>query len=342
MFGRLVCVVLTGGCLATMTADAWAQGSGPSQVTIGSRFLNAEQSPLEAFGIDFDFSVNVAVGTIFSRDYKPDVNQTSSNGRTDMAYPSNSGTGGFGEVRADFGPLFIGARVLAGGGTEIVHNGELDNNTNGPDSIFRVRREAAASLIVGGSTIIIGGVNDDGRNRNGDRIPFLGDLPFLGALFRNAGANEVESPLQIFLRPRTAPDPSAYAPASPRIDLDDVPGLVAAAPMGQGTGFAPPDKTGRVVLSPWFGVRWEEAKLSLDVTEGGTTYRFRKNDDYTALTFGVDLQAYLTNNVFVRGSWIRDRVPDFGIEGQAINFHTATAGSENIDSFGLAVGMDLN
>lgn len=52
-----------------------------------------------------------------------------------------------------------------------------------------------------GVTIIIGGLSKDKRDKTVKKIPFLGDIPFLGALFRSASDNLTKSDLIILLTP---------------------------------------------------------------------------------------------------------------------------------------------
>ncbi len=52
-----------------------------------------------------------------------------------------------------------------------------------------------------GSTIIVGGLNGSRYSDAVDKIPLLGDIPLLGALFRNQATSRSESSLFVFIRP---------------------------------------------------------------------------------------------------------------------------------------------
>ncbi len=47
--------------------------------------------------------------------------------------------------------------------------------------------------------MVIGGLIDSDESRSLSKIPFLGDLPVLGAFFRSVRASKTETELMIFL-----------------------------------------------------------------------------------------------------------------------------------------------
>ena len=66
-----------------------------------------------------------------------------------------------------------------------------------------LQREAETVLIVpDGSTAVIGGIYSRTTSRNRRQIPFFGDIPVLGALFRARQVRDERSELLIFLTPR--------------------------------------------------------------------------------------------------------------------------------------------
>ena len=60
----------------------------------------------------------------------------------------------------------------------------------------------AKVLVADGETIVIGGVFTNTQSKSVDKVPFLGDLPFLGRLFRRDLVQDKKSELLIFLTPR--------------------------------------------------------------------------------------------------------------------------------------------
>lgn len=57
-------------------------------------------------------------------------------------------------------------------------------------------------LVNNGQTVVIGGIYQNSRLRTVTKVPFLGDIPILGYLFRNTSVNNTRSELLIFLTPR--------------------------------------------------------------------------------------------------------------------------------------------
>lgn len=60
----------------------------------------------------------------------------------------------------------------------------------------------AKVLAADGETIVIGGVFSNTQSKQVEKVPFLGDLPFLGRLFRRDTVSDHKSELLIFLTPR--------------------------------------------------------------------------------------------------------------------------------------------
>lgn len=60
--------------------------------------------------------------------------------------------------------------------------------------------------VADGETIVIGGVYSTSQNNVVDKVPFLGDLPYVGRLFRRDALQEKKSELLVFLTPRIMSD----------------------------------------------------------------------------------------------------------------------------------------
>ncbi|MGW7776193.1 type IV pilus secretin PilQ [Pseudomonas machongensis] len=60
--------------------------------------------------------------------------------------------------------------------------------------------------VADGETIVIGGVYSTSHNNAVDKVPFLGDLPYVGRLFRRDVLQEKKSELLVFLTPRIMSD----------------------------------------------------------------------------------------------------------------------------------------
>ena len=64
------------------------------------------------------------------------------------------------------------------------------------------REVTTAVLVEDGQTVVIGGVYEFRDRTDLDKVPFLGDLPFLGNLFRNKGRTKEKAELLVFVTPK--------------------------------------------------------------------------------------------------------------------------------------------
>ena len=70
------------------------------------------------------------------------------------------------------------------------------------DDLILNKREIETTLTVDdGQIAVIGGLLDDNESRTLEKIPVLGDIPGLGALFRNKARSRTKRNLMIFIRP---------------------------------------------------------------------------------------------------------------------------------------------
>jgi type IV pilus assembly protein PilQ len=78
--------------------------------------------------------------------------------------------------------------------TEIIGIGLIPN--------LAKREVTTAVLIEDGQTVVIGGVYEFSDRNSVSKVPFLGDLPILGNLFRTKSRNKAKAELLIFVTPR--------------------------------------------------------------------------------------------------------------------------------------------
>ena len=64
------------------------------------------------------------------------------------------------------------------------------------------REVNTAVLIDDGQTVVIGGVYEFSDSTDIAKIPFLGDIPFIGNLFRNKNRTKQKAELLIFVTPK--------------------------------------------------------------------------------------------------------------------------------------------
>ena len=85
-----------------------------------------------------------------------------------------------------------------------------NNNTSAPggdgsvltaNMAYFERRSAQTQVTVGdGSTVVMGGMIDERTETFRDQVPFLGDIPYLGRLFRTEGSRTAKKNLTIFVK----------------------------------------------------------------------------------------------------------------------------------------------
>lgn len=65
------------------------------------------------------------------------------------------------------------------------------------------RREVNTAVLVGdGETVVIGGVYEFNDRESVAKVPFLGDIPFLGNLFKKRGRSKEKAELLVFVTPK--------------------------------------------------------------------------------------------------------------------------------------------
>ena len=86
------------------------------------------------------------------------------------------------------------------------------------------REVSTAVLVDDGQTVVIGGVYEFKNRDDVSKVPFLGDIPFLGALFKKSDRSQEKAELLIFVTPRIIkPAPRtvapAYVPSAPAVPM---------------------------------------------------------------------------------------------------------------------------
>ena len=71
-----------------------------------------------------------------------------------------------------------------------------------PQPMFHFREINTSLSVYNGSTVVMGGLITESRNSFEDKIPILGDLPFIGFLFRSTGEYSEKRNLLVFLTAR--------------------------------------------------------------------------------------------------------------------------------------------
>ena len=94
--------------------------------------------------------------------------------------------------------------------------GFVDNPSGGTIPIVAQQTIQTTLRVPNGGTIALGGLIRKNNSDSSTKIPFLGDLPFIGSLFRSKTQNRDESELLIFVTPRILREPGLSGPGSVR------------------------------------------------------------------------------------------------------------------------------
>ena len=108
--------------------------------------------------------------------------------------------------------LFTAQAQSVGGGTGNPGN-SLSQIT--PLPIFRLRQVVTSAVVWDGQTVVLGGLLLDETTKFKDKVPFLGDLPLVGRLFRSESSQGKKTSLVIFVTP------TIIDPAGNRVHSDE-------------------------------------------------------------------------------------------------------------------------
>ncbi len=77
----------------------------------------------------------------------------------------------------------------------------IDESASASDIITKKRTIKTVVMVEDGNTIVLGGLIDEQLRQTEEKVPILGDVPLLGALFRATGTTKTKRNLMVFLRP---------------------------------------------------------------------------------------------------------------------------------------------
>ena len=86
----------------------------------------------------------------------------------------------------------------------------VQDQTNAAGIITNKRSVESMVLADDGQIIVIGGLVQDSTSATAEKVPLLGDLPLLGALFRYETRKQTKTNLMVFLRPLILRDAASY------------------------------------------------------------------------------------------------------------------------------------
>jgi len=83
---------------------------------------------------------------------------------------------------------------------------QITQDTRGEDTVFgpaiNTREVTTTVLVENGETLVLGGVYQQRVNRDVTKVPFLGDLPGIGVLFRSTSESSSKQELLMFVTPK--------------------------------------------------------------------------------------------------------------------------------------------
>jgi general secretion pathway protein D len=82
--------------------------------------------------------------------------------------------------------------------------------------VIDIRSADTVAVTADGETVIIGGLIEADKSQTDTKIPFLGDLPLLGNLFKRKQKSESKTELLIFLTPHIVQNPTELAALTAR------------------------------------------------------------------------------------------------------------------------------
>jgi general secretion pathway protein D len=82
-----------------------------------------------------------------------------------------------------------------------------------------IRRADTVAITPDGQTVVIGGLMASDKASNESKVPFLGDIPVLGNLFKRKTSSGTKTELMIFLTPHIVQAPDQLAALSSKEEL---------------------------------------------------------------------------------------------------------------------------
>jgi len=80
--------------------------------------------------------------------------------------------------------------------------GRVVQTATGPQASIDKREVETQVMVNNGETVVLGGVFEQTKGGRVSKVPFLGDVPLLGYLFRNTNKTDIKRELLIFVTPQ--------------------------------------------------------------------------------------------------------------------------------------------
>ncbi|EMY7928787.1 secretin N-terminal domain-containing protein [Klebsiella aerogenes] len=112
--------------------------------------------------------------------------------------------------------LTITPQINSGDAVQLTLSAEISKveGSTGVDVVFAERKLDTTVLADSGSMIVLGGLLDEQQDTSSSEVPFLGEIPLLGKLFRSDSNSSQKRNLMIFIRPTIIRTPDDAATLS--------------------------------------------------------------------------------------------------------------------------------
>jgi len=87
-----------------------------------------------------------------------------------------------------------------------INNDDTTEETSNNVPVISTNEITTQVLVEDGETVVLGGVFKQSKSQGVSKVPVLGDLPYLGGLFRNKVESDVKEELLVFITPRVITD----------------------------------------------------------------------------------------------------------------------------------------
>jgi len=93
-----------------------------------------------------------------------------------------------------------------------IESSALSGSTGDANSAITNKRTISTNVLIeDGGIVVLGGLIQDGERRGEQRVPYLGRIPVIGALFKTRSRNTEKNNLMVFIRPKILRDGVATA-----------------------------------------------------------------------------------------------------------------------------------
>jgi len=119
--------------------------------------------------------------------------------------------------RQEVGTILKVTPTISAEGTSVMLKISIESSSIGQkpagavDLVTNKRTITTTVLIEDGGVVVLGGLIEDNSVRGEQRVPYLGNIPLIGLLFKTRNATSTKNNLILFIRPKILRDPSQAA-----------------------------------------------------------------------------------------------------------------------------------